>query len=84
VTALSVPALRRHVVAAQGYSTRHRRAGADEVCAAVDRLACVQLDSISAVARSHRLTLLSRVGTYPLGTVSALLASGRLFEFWAH
>ncbi|HEY2788891.1 MAG TPA: crosslink repair DNA glycosylase YcaQ family protein, partial [Gaiellales bacterium] len=84
MTALSVPALRRHVVAAQGYSTRDRRAGADEVCAAVTRLACVQLDSISAVARSHRLTLLSRVGTYPPGTVSGLLAAGRLFEFWAH
>jgi uncharacterized protein YcaQ len=84
VTALSVPALRRHVVAAQGYSTRHRRAGADEVGAAVARLSCVQLDSISAVARSHRLTLLSRVGTYPPGTVSALLGAGRLFEFWAH
>jgi len=84
VTALSVPALRRHVVAAQGYSTRHRRAGSDEVCAAVARLSCVQLDSISAVARSHRLTLLSRVGTYPPGTISGLLGGGRLFEFWAH
>jgi uncharacterized protein YcaQ len=84
VTALSVPALRRHVVAAQGYSTRHRRAGAEDVCAVVGRLSCVQLDSISTVARSHRLTLLSRVGTYPPGTVSALLTAGRLFEFWAH
>jgi uncharacterized protein YcaQ len=84
VTALPAPVLRRHVVAAQGYSTRHRRAGADDVEAAVGRLTCVQLDSISAVARSHRLTLLSRVGTYPPGTVSALLGAGRLFEFWAH
>jgi uncharacterized protein YcaQ len=84
VTALPAPALRRYVVAAQGYSTRDRRAGADDVEAAVHRLACVQLDSIAAVARSHRLTLLSRVGTYPPGTVSALLGSGRLFEFWAH
>jgi uncharacterized protein YcaQ len=84
VTALPAPALRRYVVAAQGYSTRDRRAGADDVEAAVRRLSCVQLDSIAAVARSHRLTLLSRVGTYPPGTVSALLGSGRLFEFWAH
>lgn len=84
MTALPAPVLRRHVVAAQGYSTRHRRAGADDVEAAVSRLTCVQLDSISAVARSHRLTLLSRVGTYPPGTVSALLGAGRLFEFWAH
>jgi len=84
VTALSLPALRRHVVSAQGYSTRDRRADADDVAAAVGRLSCVQLDSISAVARSHRLTLLSRVGIYPPGTVSGLLQGGRLFEFWAH
>ena len=44
----------------------------------------MQLDSISAVARSHRLTLLARVGAYPHGTVSALLGAGRLFEYWAH
>jgi uncharacterized protein YcaQ len=84
VTALPLAALRRHVVAAQGYCTRDRRADADDVAAAVKRLSCVQLDSISAVARSHRLTLLSRVGTYPDGTISALLRSGRLFEYWAH
>jgi len=84
VSALSLPALRRHVVAAQGYATRRRRGTAADVEAAVRRLSCVQLDSISAVARSHRLTLLSRVGAYPPGTVSQLLAGGRLFEYWAH
>ncbi|HEY3766154.1 MAG TPA: crosslink repair DNA glycosylase YcaQ family protein [Gaiellales bacterium] len=84
MTALALPALRRHVVAAQGYTTRPRRARPADVEAAVDRLSCVQLDSISTVARSHRLTLLSRVGTYPPGTVSDLLRTGRLFEYWAH
>jgi len=84
VSALSLPALRRHVVAAQGYATRRRRGTAADVEAAVARLSCVQLDSIAAVARSHRLTLLSRVGLYPHGTVSALLQQGRLFEYWAH
>ena len=44
----------------------------------------MQLDSISTVDRSHRLTLLSRVGRYPPGTVSRLLRAGRLFEYWAH
>jgi uncharacterized protein YcaQ len=44
----------------------------------------VQLDSISTVDRSHRLTLLSRVGRYPPRTVSTLLSSGRVFEYWAH
>jgi uncharacterized protein YcaQ len=76
--------LRAYVVAAQGFATRFRRAGAADVEAAVRRLSCVQLDSIAAVARSHRLVLTSRVGAYPAGTVSRLLADGRLFEHWAH
>jgi uncharacterized protein YcaQ len=50
----------------------------------VRRLSCVQLDSISTVARSHRLVLTSRAGAYPEGTVSKLLRAGRLFEHWAH
>ncbi len=84
MTTLHLAALRRHVIETQGYVTRNRRGTAADVEAAVQRLACVQLDSISAVARSHRLTLLSRVGIYPEGTVSALLREGRLFEYWAH
>ncbi len=81
---LSVAALRRHVVATQGYATRTRAAGGDDVAEAIRRLSAVQLDSISTVARSHRLTLLSRVGRYPTGTVTALIQAGRIFEYWAH
>jgi len=84
VTPLATAAMRRHVVAAQGYATRPRRGKAADVEAVVKRLSCVQLDSISTVARSHRLALLSRVGTYPPGTVSRLMRAGRLFEYWAH
>jgi uncharacterized protein YcaQ len=76
--------LRRHVIAAQGYATRHRVARPADVAAAVRRLSAVQLDSISAVERAHRLTLLSRVGRFPPGTVSRLLGEGRVFEYWAH
>jgi len=50
----------------------------------VRRLSCVQLDSITAVERSHRITLGSRVGAYPRETVSRLLGKGRIFEYWAH
>jgi uncharacterized protein len=81
---ISLAALRRHVVAHQGYATRLRRAGADAVEAEIRRLSCVQLDSISTVERSHRITLSSRIGAYPRGTVSRLLGEGRLFEYWAH
>jgi uncharacterized protein len=81
---ISIAALRRHVVAHQGYATRFRRAGADAVEAEIRRLSCVQLDSISTVERSHRITLSSRIGAYPRGTVSKLLGQGRVFEYWAH
>jgi uncharacterized protein len=81
---LTLAALRRHVVGAQGYATRYRVADADDVADAIRRLSAVQLDSISTVDRSHRLTLLSRVGRYPPRTVSGLLSGGRVFEYWAH
>ncbi len=44
----------------------------------------MQLDSISAVERSHRIALTSRVGAYRPGTVGRLLSQGRVFEYWAH
>jgi uncharacterized protein YcaQ len=50
----------------------------------VERLSCVQLDSISTVDRSHRITLGCRVGAYPGDAVSRLLGAGRLIEYWAH
>lgn len=81
---ISVAALRALVVSAQGYAVRSKSARPAAVEAAVTRMSAVQLDSISTVERSHRLALLSRVGAYPRGTVSRLLADGRLFEYWAH
>ena len=76
--------LRRLAVAAQGYAGRYRRATTAAVEEEIRRLSCVQLDSISTVERSHRIVLSSRVGDYPSTAVSELLASGRIFEYWAH
>ena len=81
---VSLTALRRITIEAQGYATRSRAGTAAEVEAAIRRLSCVQLDSISAVERSHRIALTSRVGTYKAGTVGRLLGRGRVFEYWAH
>ena len=81
---MSIAAIRRVVVGAQGFAGRFRRAGADEVEATIRRLTAVQLDSISTVDRAHRLTLTARVGAYPRDTVPGLLREGRVFEYWAH
>ena len=81
---MSVTAVRRLAIAAQGYGSRYRRARATDVEATIGRLACVQLDSISTVERSDRITLASRAGDYPRDAVSRLLRRGRIFEYWAH
>ena len=81
---ISLTALRRLVIAAQGYVGRSRTGSAREVEETIRRLSCVQLDSISTVERSHRIALTSRVGAYPPGTVGKLLGRGRVFEYWAH
>ena len=44
----------------------------------------MQLDSISAVERSHRIVLASRIGPYPPGAEWTLLQQGKAFEYWAH
>jgi len=76
--------LRRLTIAAQGIALRSRRATASEVEAAIRRLSAVQLDSISTVERSHRITLAARVGAYDERAVTRLLRSGRIVEYWAH
>ena len=83
-TTVSLAAIRRLAVSTQGYAPRFRRAQAGEVEQAIRRLSAVQLDSISAVDRAHRLTLSSRVGTYSEAELQGLLTSGRVFEYWAH
>jgi len=84
VRTISVPALRRLVVTAQGYVPRARRAGADEVESAIRRASCIQLDSISAVDRSHRVAIAIRAGFDPPGVVPKLLRDGRVIEYWVH
>jgi uncharacterized protein YcaQ len=71
-------------VQAQGYASRPRTGTAAEVLETLQRLGCVQLDSISTVDRSHRIALGARIGAYPEPAVSKLMRDGRIFEYWAH
>jgi uncharacterized protein YcaQ len=84
VETVSLVQLRRYVVAHQKFATRPRTSRAADVAATIRRLGCVQLDSISTVDRAHRLTLTSRLGRYPPGTVTRLLSEAQIFEYWAH
>jgi uncharacterized protein YcaQ len=84
VRTISIPALRRLVISAQGYQPRARRAGADDVEAAIRRAMCIQLDTVTAVERSHRIAIAARAGLYPRDTVSGLLRDGRIIENWTH
>ncbi len=83
-TTATLAQIRRTVVAAQEFAGRFRRADEDDVDAAVRRLSAVQLDSISAVDRAHRLTLAARIGAFDPEDVTKLLREGRIFEYWAH
>ena len=81
---ISLTALRRIAVRAQGYASRSRAGTRREVSETITRLSCVQLDSISTVERSHRITLGSRIGDHPRDAVSRLPRTGGVFEYWAH
>jgi uncharacterized protein YcaQ len=83
-TVTSVAAIRRVAVSRQEYASRFRRAQPGDVESAIRLLGAVQLDSISAVDRAHRLTLSSRIGAYDETELQGLLGSGRVFEYWAH
>lgn len=84
MVALAPAEARGLMVARQGFAARRRVATAADVEEAISRLGCVQIDSVTAVARAHRLTLAARVGRIPAGTLNGLRRSGRIAEVWAH
>lgn len=50
----------------------------------IERMQLLQIDTIHVVARSPYLVLFSRLGAYPTQWLDEALASGQLFEAWAH
>lgn len=72
-------------LAAQGLLTpRRARATPADLLACIRRMALLQIDTISVVARSPYLVLFSRLGHYDPRWLEQLLADGDLFEYWAH
>jgi uncharacterized protein len=55
-----------------------------DVLKAIRAMHVLQIDTISVVARSPYFVLWSRLGAYDAAWLDALLAEGKLFEYWAH
>ena len=86
---LSAAEARRIALAAQGLAGPRPAGPADTAAMLrqIARLGLVQIDSVSAVVRSHYLPLFSRLGPYPRSELDRLAYEGRrrrLFEYWGH
>lgn len=82
---LSLQDARHLQLAAQGLLTpRRAKAGPSDLLDCIRRMALLQIDTISVVARSPYLVLFSRLGHYDPRWLEQLLAEGDLFEYWAH
>jgi uncharacterized protein len=82
---LSLSQARHLHLAAQGLLAPPVRAAKfSDVAVCVQRMALLQIDTIHVVARSPYLVLHSRLGDYPREWLEKTLASGAVFETWAH
>jgi uncharacterized protein YcaQ len=61
-----------------------RRARKADVLDAITRMRVLQIDTINIVARSPYFVLFSRLGAYKPQWLDETLASGGIFECWAH
>ncbi|HVB63146.1 MAG TPA: crosslink repair DNA glycosylase YcaQ family protein [Nitrolancea sp.] len=73
-------------VIAQGLDNRvNKKATKDQVAEMVRQLGCLQIDTISVVARSHYLVLWSRLGQYEQRWLDELHhPDHQIFEYWGH
>jgi uncharacterized protein YcaQ len=76
---------RRLAITRQRLAGARPSAGEAGIMEVMRDLGSLQLDPISAVARSHLLVLFSRLGPYDPAVLDKLLwKDRRLFEYWAH
>ena len=82
---LSLPQARHLQLAAQGLLNPPTSAATRlSLRKCIERMQLLQIDTIHVVARSPYLVLFSRLGHYPVTWLDEALASGHLFELWAH
>ena len=82
---ISLQQARNVHLAAQGVlQPPTRTAKRADVAACIQRMGLLQIDTIHVVSRSPYLVLNSRLGDYPRAWLEDALASGAVFETWAH
>ena len=85
IRTISPEVVRRVAIYRQHLAAERQPANAQGILQVARDLGCLQLDPISAVARSHTLVVFSRVGAYDLKYLDQLMWEDRaLFEYWAH
>ena len=76
---------RRLTVEKQGLTSWPGTVTKDDIYQVIDRLGCLQIDTINIVERAHHLTLWSRLGLHEKDLLNELAYDDRkLFEYWAH
>ncbi|KAB7897714.1 hypothetical protein GA565_17960 [Rouxiella sp. S1S-2] len=73
-----------HLAAQQLQYPLKTQATPDCLLSAIRRMALLQIDTISVVARSPYLVLFSRLGEYPPEWLESTLFEQKIFEYWAH
>lgn len=85
ILTLTLTQARRLAITRQRLAGPRPSANARGIMDIVRDLGCLQIDPISAVARSPLLVLWSRLGVYDTAHLDQLLwRERRLFEYWAH
>ncbi|RCS21777.1 winged helix-turn-helix domain-containing protein [Phyllobacterium salinisoli] len=85
---ISLSEARRIALTAQGFNALRRdgNIGAAHLRRSIDRLGLLQIDSVNVLVRAHYLPLFSRLGSYDLTLLDAVVAAKpkRFFEYWGH
>ena len=82
---ISRESVRRLMIEKQGITRFPESNNKKSVVNTIRHLGCLQIDTISVIARAHYLTLWSRLGTYDKNYLDeSAYKDKKLFEYWAH
>ena len=75
----------RLMIEKQGIGCSNSVPDKDTIYSTIERLGCLQIDTINVIERAHYMTLWSRLGYYDKDDLDKLAYEDRkLFEYWAH